>query len=194
MVPHYRNSRPHCGSRGRRRTRTEGIVDIRLWLESLGLGQYEQAFRDSAIDTELLPELTDTHLKEIGIPLGHRLRLLKAIAALTAPHPDLVDTPEPTPGARQPREAERRQLTVMFADLVGSTALAARLDPEEMREIIRSYQNAVTGEIVRLGGYVARLIGDGVLAYFGWPQAYEDAAERAVRAGLAVTAVVAALR
>ena len=148
-------------------------MNIAPWLESLGLGQYEQAFRDNAIDAELLPELTDAHLKEMGIPLGHRLRLLKAIAALATPLPAPVDAPEPTPGARQPREAERRQLTVMFADLVGSTALSARLDPEEMREIIRSYQNAVTGEIVRLGGHVAKLMGDGVLAYFGWPQAYE---------------------
>ena len=130
--------------------------------------------------------LTGDDLKDIGIvSLGHRKKLLEAIAALAAaPAPS-----RPRPGRRH--SAERRQLTVMFVDLVGSTALSARLDPEDMREVLRGYQNAVAGEIARFEGYVAKFMGDGVLAYFGWPRAHEDEAERAVRAGLAIVAAVA---
>src|SRR4051794_36841114 len=165
-----------CLIRGRK-------LDVGVWLHELGLGQYEQAFRDNDIDTGLLPTLTADDLREIGIvSLGHRKRLLAAIATL-APLPlgtqPPTPTPPPTPTAPQ---AERRQLTVAFIDLVGSTALSARLDPEDMRELLHAYQHAVTGEITRIDGHVAKLMGDGVLAYFGWPRAHEDDAERALRA------------
>ena len=173
-------------------------MDVGAWLRGLGLGQYEQAFRDNDIDADMLPTLTADDLREIGIAsLGHRKRLLAACATLApppaCPQPPAAapaPTPPPTPTAPQ---AERRQLTVMFVDLVGSTALSARLDPEEMREVLRAYQNTVTGEIARVDGHVAKLLGDGVLTYFGWPRAHEDDAERAVRAALAVAEAVARL-
>src|SRR4051794_33314967 len=172
-------------------------MDVGGWLRDLGLGQYEQAFGDNDIDAGLLPTLTADDLREIGVAsLGHRKRLLAAIVALAppagpqSPAAALAPVPPPTPTAPQ---AERRQLTVMFVDLVGSTALSARLDPEEMREVLRAYQNAVAGEIARVDGHVAKLMGDGVLAYFGFPRAHEDDAERAVRAGLAVADAVARL-
>ena len=162
-------------------------MDISAWLRELGLERYEQAFQKGEIDPAILPELTDADLKELGIPLGPRKQLLKAISALAAGTgpPSARDTRRP--------EAERRQLTVLFCDLVGSTALSQRLDPEEMREVLRSYQNAVAGEVTRFEGHVAKFMGDGVLAYFGWPQAHEDEAERAVRAGLAIAKVVGQL-
>jgi class 3 adenylate cyclase len=153
-------------------------VDISAWLRELGLERYEQAFKKGEIDPAILPELTDADLKELGIPLGPRKQLLKAISALAAGTgpPSARDTRRP--------EAERRQLTVMFADLVGSTELAARLDPEDMGQVIRAYHGACTEVVERWGGHVAKYMGDGVLAYFGWPQAHEDDPERAVRAGL----------
>ena len=155
-------------------------MDVAAWLSALGLGQYALAFRDNDIDASLLPTLTTNELRELGVAsLGHRKRLLAAIAAL------------PTgPTAATP---ERRQLTVMFVDLVGSAALSARLDPEDMRTVLRGYQDTVTGEVARVGGHVAKLMGDGVLAYFGWPHAGEDDAELAVRAGLAITRAVGRL-
>ena len=170
-------------------------MDLGTWLRGLGLAQYEPAFRDNDVDGEVLPELTEADLERLGVAsLGHRKRLLKAITALQA------DTVPPAIAAKGPVEepdggrgtvgAERRQLTVMFVDLVGSTALSARLDPEDMREVLRAYQNTVAGEIARVDGHVAKLMGDGVLAYFGWPCAHEDEAERAVRAGLAITEAV----
>src|SRR3954449_6085412 len=170
-------------------------MDVEGWLRDLGLGQYEQAFRDNDIDAGLLPTLTADDLRELGIvSLGHRKLLLAAITALagsTDPQPTpTLSLPAPASAAPQ---AERRQLTVLFADLVGSTALSSRLDPEEMREILRAYQNTVTGEIARVDGHVAKLMGDGVLAYFGWPQAHEDEAECAVRAGLAIAEMVGRL-
>jgi len=144
------------------------------------------------IDGELLRRLTGDDLKDIGVAsLGHRKKLLEAIAAMDA----APAASTPTPVAATPGPApERRQLTVMFGDLVGSTALSAPLDPEDMREVIRAYQNAVAGEISRFEGHVAKFMGDGVLAYFGWPRAHEDEAERAVRAGLAVTHAISRLR
>ena len=160
-------------------------MDIGAWLRGLGLEQYDEAFRAEAIDAEVLPELCEADLEKLGLPLGHRKRLLKAIAALREPA-----APPPT----APSQAERRQLTVMFVDLVGSTALSARLDPEEMRELLRGYQGAVAAEIERAGGRIAKFLGDGVLCYFGFPRAGEDDAERAVRAGLAAVAATAALR
>lgn len=167
-------------------------ASVEAWLQSLGLGQYEQAFRDNDIDASLLPALTDGDLRELGmLSLGHRKRLLAAISELTKPaEGSSADLPTSPPAASVAPQAERRQLTVMFVDLVGSTALSSRLDPEEMREILHAYQNAVTGEVARLGGHLAKLMGDGVLAYFGWPRADEDDPERAVLAGLTIVQVI----
>jgi class 3 adenylate cyclase len=172
-------------------------MDVATWLRDLGLEQYEQAFRDNAIDVEVLPDLTDADLAALGVLLGHRKKLLKTIAALQAPvagEPaagEAVPLPASTP-ARSP-EAERRQLTVLFVDLVGSTALAARLDPEDMGRVIRAYHETCTQVVERWDGHVAKYMGDGVLAYFGWPQAHEDEAERAVWAGLELVEAVGAL-
>jgi class 3 adenylate cyclase/predicted ATPase len=163
-------------------------VDIAAWLHGLGMQQYEAAFRENAIDAAILPELTVDDLKDLGVDLvGHRRRLLAAIAALRR---DVVPTPEPAPTAST---AERRQLTVMFCDLVGSTELAARLDPEDLREVIAAYHRSVTEIIVEFDGFVSRYMGDGALVYFGYPQAHEDDAERAVRAGLRAIDAVARL-
>jgi class 3 adenylate cyclase len=170
------------------------MLDVARWLADQGLGQHAKAFAENGIAGDILRDLNDADLRELGLNLGDRKRLLKAIAALTAGSTDaLAETAEPTAGPAVPREAERRQLTVMFVDLVGSTALLAKLDPEDMREVIRTYQNAVAGELARFEGHVAKFMGDGVLAYFGWPRAHEDEAERAVRAGLAVTAAIGQL-
>jgi class 3 adenylate cyclase len=179
-------------------------MDVASWLRDLGLGQYERAFRENEIDDKVLTRLTVDDLKDLGVAMvGHRRRLLDAIAALGAVRAEIgrkeetstvpSDTGEPLRDdllRSIPRGAERRQLTVMFCDLVGSTALSAQLDPEEMQEVLRDYQNAVTGEIVRIEGHVAKLMGDGVLAFFGWPTAHEDEAERGVRAGLAIVEAV----
>lgn len=162
-------------------------MNISAWLRTLGLERFERAFQEGEIDPEVLPELTDADLKELGVPLGPRRKLLKAIAALAA-EAKPVSTRE-----AMPSEAERRQLTVMFVDLVGSTELSARLDPEDMREVIRAYQDTCTGVITRFEGFVAKFMGDGVLAYFGYPRAHEDEAERAVRAGLALAESVGKL-
>jgi class 3 adenylate cyclase/predicted ATPase len=157
----------------------EKSVDIAAWLHGLGLQQYEQAFCDNAIDAAVLPELTAEDLKDLGVSLvGHRRKLLAAIAALRSNIGPVPDTPAAASAA------ERRQLTVMFCDLVGSTALSARLDPEDLREIIGAYHRAVTEIVTGFDGLVSRYMGDGVLVYFGYPQAHEDDAERAVRAGL----------
>src|ERR1700722_10114393 len=175
----------------------ENAVDILAWLRELGLERYEEAFRENEIAAEILPKLTADDLKDIGVTIvGHRRKLLEAIAALTKPA--LAQQPGPRAEAEAPptaraSAAERRQLTVMFVDLVGSTALSAALDPEEMSAAIRVYQNAVAGETLRFEGHIAKFMGGGVLAYFGWPQAHEDDAERAVRAGLALVKAVGAL-
>ena len=163
------------------------MLNVDDWLQGLGLAQYADLFRANDIDGDLLGGLTGDDLRDIGIAsLGHRKKLLGAIAALAA-------APEATVPRRTPSAPERRQLTVMFVDLVGSTALSTRLDPEAMSEVLRGYQNAVAGEVSRFEGLVAKLMGDGVLAYFGWPRAHEDEAERAARAGLAIVAAVARL-
>jgi class 3 adenylate cyclase len=163
-------------------------VNIAAWLHDLGLQQYQQAFSDNAIDASVLRELTADDLRELGVSLvGHRRKLLAAIAALRGE----VDTaPQSAAGDAT---AERRQLTVMFCDLVGSTALSARLDPEDLREIIAAYHRAVAEIIARSDGFVSRYMGDGVLVYFGYPQAHEDDAERAVRAGLGAIDAVSRL-
>ena len=167
-------------------------MDIGAWLVDLGLGEYAAVFRDNDVDLEVLSKLTAEDLTALGVTsIGHRRKLLSGIASLvessTPPR-----TAAPPPAASDSR-AERRQLTVMFVDLVGSTELSQRLDPEDMREVILAYQQAVSREIARYEGRVAKLMGDGVLAYFGWPQAHEDDAERAVRAGLAAASATARL-
>ena len=178
-------------------------MDIAAWLRELDLERYETAFRNNDIDVDLLSELTDADLERLGVAsLGHRKKLLRAIEALRPPGPEVAagaaaiadeaSLGPSTPASRP--EAERRQLTVMFVDLVGSTALAARLDPEDMREVLRAYQDACAGVIARFEGFVAKFMGDGVLAYFGYPRAHEDEAERAVRAGLALAATVGELK
>jgi class 3 adenylate cyclase/predicted ATPase len=160
-------------------------MDVGAWLRKLGLKQYEAAFRENDIDDTVLPGLTAEDLKDLGVAsVGHRRKLLDAIAALRAE----ASTPKPLSDT-----AERRQVTVMFSDLVGSTALSARMDPEDLREVISAYQTCVADTVRGFGGFVARYLGDGVLIYFGYPQAHEDDAERAVRAGLALIDAVAAL-
>ena len=173
-------------------------MDVGGWLRSLGLEQYETAFRENKIDDTVLPSLTVEDLKDLGVGfVGHRRKLLDAIAALraqaSAPTPSLSDAPLAIDKAAKDT-AERRQVTVMFSDLVGSTALSARMDPEDLREVISAYQKCVAEAVRRCGGFVAKYMGDGVLVYFGYPQAHEDDAERAVRAGLQLIAAVAALK
>jgi class 3 adenylate cyclase/tetratricopeptide (TPR) repeat protein len=154
-------------------------MDVGDWLRSLGLGKYEATFRDSEIDSDILDELTESDLEKLGLPLGPRKRLLKAIAGLGA----AASAPS-TATLREADAAERRHLTVMFIDLVGSTALSAKLDPEDLGSVIGGYQRCCADLVERNGGFVARYVGDGVLAYFGYPRAHEHDAERAVRAGL----------
>src|SRR5262249_32772449 len=174
-------------------------MDVAAWLRGLGLEQYAQLFRDNDIDGEILCGMTAEDLKELGISsFGHRRRLLNAITALGGEPPtrDMAQsassaTPAPIPALAI--EAERRQLTVMFCDLVGSTALSTRHDPEDLRELTGNYHRAVADTVVRFDGFVAKYMGDGVLIYFGYPQAHEDDAERAVRAGLAVIETVGQL-
>ena len=165
-------------------------MDIEAWLQGLGLERYGPAFRDNEIDWEVLPKLTSEDLREIGVAaVGHRRKLLDAIAALGASAPTAAATAAVS-GASTPPDAERRQLTVMFCDLIGSTALASRLDPEDLREVIGAYHRCVAETIGWFDGFVAKYMGDGVLAYFGYPEAHEDDAERAVRASLGVVAGV----
>ena len=165
-------------------------MDIGAWLRGLGLGQYEGSFRENEIEADVLPELTETDLEKLGLPLGPRKRILKAIANLgDADKASTANLARPSPEDA----AERRQLTVMFCDLAGSTALSARLDPEDMRQVIRAYQDACSGVVARYDGFIAKFMGDGILAYFGFPHAHEDDAERAVRAGLEIADVVGAL-
>jgi class 3 adenylate cyclase/tetratricopeptide (TPR) repeat protein len=167
-------------------------VDIDIWLRGIGLEQFAPTFRDNAIDADVLRDLTDEHLRELGLPLGARLKLLRAVAVLSASEQTPASPKIQPPAPRT--DAERRQVTVMFSDLVGSTALSARMDPEDLREVISAYQRCVADTVRRFGGFVAKYMGDGVLVYFGYPQAHEDDGERAVRAGLELIAAVAALK
>jgi class 3 adenylate cyclase len=165
-------------------------MDLGGWLRSLGLERYEAAFRENEIDETVLPSLTAEDLKDLGVGIvGHRRKLLDAIAALRTAKVSPPDT-SPAIEATAKDMAERRQVTVMFSDLVGSTALSARMDPEDLREIISAYQKCVAETVCRFDGFVAKYMGDGVLVYFGYPQAHEDDAERAVRAGLALVEAV----
>jgi class 3 adenylate cyclase len=168
-------------------------MDIAAWLRDLGLERYVSAFRENEIDWEVLPKLTSEDLREIGVAaIGHRRKLLGAIAALGPEAPAAAVTAAPS-DAPTPVEAERRQLTVMFCDLVGSTPLATRYDPEDLREIVGAYHRCVAGTVTLFAGFVAKYMGDGVLIYFGYPEAHEDDAERAVRAGLAVIDAISQL-
>jgi class 3 adenylate cyclase len=155
---------------------------IAEWLASIGLEEYAQRFTENAIDLSVVRDLTEQDLKELGVLLGHRRKMLRAIADLDKATQASAETATKLP----PDEAERRYLTVMFCDLVGSTALATRLDPEDMWRTIAAY-HACVGEVIgRHQGMIARYMGDGVLAYFGYPRAQEDEAEQSVRAGLAL--------
>jgi class 3 adenylate cyclase len=161
----------------------------------LGLERYAPAFLENRIEADILPSLTLEDLRDLGVTLvGDRRRLLDAIAALgVAISTPAASAPAVTAAAPAPAEAERRQLTVMFCDLVGSTALSTRHDPEDLRELIGDYHRAVAETVGRFDGFVAKYMGAGVLIYFGYPQAHEDDAERAVRAGLAVIEAVGRL-
>ncbi|QOZ71513.1 adenylate/guanylate cyclase domain-containing protein [Bradyrhizobium arachidis] len=161
-------------------------MQIAEWLEKLGLGQYAERFAQNGIDVSVLPELMDEDFDKLGVLLGHRRKMLRAIADLDPAA--LIASPAP------PHDAERRHLTVMFCDLVGSTALSARLDPEDMWEVIRVYRAACARVIAAYDGSIARFVGDGILVYFGYPRAHEDDAERAVRAGLDIICAIRQLK
>jgi class 3 adenylate cyclase/tetratricopeptide (TPR) repeat protein len=170
------------------------MSDVRTWLAGIGLGQYADAFEANDVEMDLLNGVDDQVLKDIGVTsAGHRLRIRNAVAKL-APTPDVKENTNSAVAASEVAAAsgERRPLSVMFCDLVGSTALSSRLDPEDLREVIRTYQACVATTIQRFDGFIARYVGDGVLVYFGWPEARETDAERAVRAGLAVAVAVSA--
>jgi len=164
-------------------------VDFEQWLGALGLGGHAELLRAHDIDFRSIGHVTDADLRELGLSLGHRRRLLAAAEQLASGHAELAALRQ----AADPEQAERRPLTVLFCDIVGSTALARSLDPEDLREIFRRYQNAVTSAVIRYEGYVAKFMGDGIMAYFGWPKAFEDQAERAVRAGLDLVRAVEAI-
>jgi class 3 adenylate cyclase len=173
------------------------MQQIADWLEKLGMSEYAQRFAENAIDFSVLSDLTDQDLEKLGVLLGHRRKLLRAIANLEGIEkgaPAIPVAPAPSATQRAAETAERRQVTVMFSDLVGSTALSARMDPEDLREVISAYQKCVAETAGRFGGFVAKYMGDGVLIYFGYPQAHEDDAERAVRASLELVASVGALK
>ena len=159
-------------------------MDVGTWLRGLGLGQYETTFRESEIDAEVLPDLTEGDLSQLGVPLGHRKRLLKAIAALGTGE-TTTKPPSPAP-ALSPAAAERRPITVMFCDLVGSTSLAAKLDAEDWRNLVNAYLDQASAAVTDFGGHVLKKLGDGLMALFGYPHAQENDAERAVRAALAI--------
>src|SRR5579859_1708134 len=160
--------------------------DVSGWLAEIGLGQYAQLFSDNEVDGEVLVDLTEEDLDGLGIVLGHRKKILKAI--------DQLKSDETPPAAPQRHEAERRLLTVMFCDLVGSTELSSRMDAEDLRELLRHYQKACTSVVAAYDGFVAQYLGDGIMVYFGYPRAREDAAERAVHAALDIVEAVKGLK
>jgi class 3 adenylate cyclase len=165
------------------------------WLKKLGLPEYTDRFVENRIDICVLSELTGRHLKDLGIALGDRLKMLRAIRDLGSALVAVGASSAPVEtGPTRQDDAERRQLTVMFTDLVGSTALSGRLDPEDMREVIRLYEDACSGPVARYCGFLAKFMGDGVLAYFGSPRAHDDDGERAERAGLDIVAAVGRVR
>src|SRR5262249_10990859 len=165
------------------------MQQIADWLKKLGMSEYAQCFAENGIGFAALCHLTDQDLKDIGVLLGHRRIMLAAIQELGSPA-----VAQPVTAEFKPQDtAERRQVTVMFSDMVGSTALSGRMDPEDLRDIISAYQKCVANSVQRFGGFVAKYMGDGVLVYFGYPQAHEDDAERAVRAGLELVSATAEL-
>ena len=170
---------------------------LTAWLQTLGLERYAQLFAESEVDLEALCLLGEQDFEKLGVPLGPTEKLLKAIAELNGA-PASAGTPHAVQDqmhtARAPgAEAERRQLTVMFCDLVGSTELATKLDPEQLRDLMQAYQRACGEVIERYEGHVAQYLGDGLMVYFGWPRAHEDDAVRAIRAGLEMTQAVSNL-
>jgi class 3 adenylate cyclase len=170
-------------------------MDVGGWLRGLGLGQYEERCRDNRIDADLLPRLTADDLKDIGVSVvGDQRRLLDAIAALAGARspPDVPGSPvKPSPPKDREVSAERRPITVLFCDLVGSTGLAAKLDPEDWRNLVNAYLDEASKAVTGLGGHVLKKLGDGLMALFGCPQAQENDAERAVRAALSIQRVLA---
>ena len=167
-------------------------LNIDGWLRGIGLAQYAEMFRANDIDIELLSRLTNDDLKDIGVvSFGHRKKLLEAVAELAGA---FRVSPQPAIEPKAHDAAERRHLTVMFCDLVGSTALSTKLDPEDLRVVIGAYHKCVAATVARFDGFVAKYMGDGVLMYFGYPQAHEDDAERSVRTGLALITAVSALQ
>ena len=174
-------------------------MDVAQWLNGIGLGQYEALFREHEIDADVLADLTEADLEKIGVPLGHRKRLMRAIAGLAAVGASPPNAATPAPARRLPSppasgaDAERRPITVMFCDLVGSTSLAARLDAEDWRNLVGAYLDEASAAVTGLGGHVLKKLGDGLMALFGYPQAQENDAERAVRAALAIQRALADL-
>ena len=171
-------------------------MDVGGWLRGLGLGQYEEKFRDNKIDADLLPRLTVDDLKDIGVSVvGDRRRLLDAIAVIAgAGRPaDVPASPTKSAPSKGRQAAERRPITVMFCDLVGSTSLAAKLDAEDWRNLVNAYLDEASAAVTGLGGHVLKKLGDGLMALFGYPQAQENDAERAVRAALAIQRALAEL-
>jgi class 3 adenylate cyclase len=169
------------------------MQQIADWLEKLGLSEHADRFAENRVDFSVLRDLTDQDLKDIGVVLGDRRKILRAISELAGASPATAQVHaviEPKPQD----SAERRQVTVMFCDLVGSTALSARMDPEDLREVISAYQKCVAETVQSFGGFVAKYMGDGVLVYFGYPQAHEDDTERAVRSGLGLVVSVGNLK
>ena len=167
------------------------------WLEKLGMSEYAKAFAENRIDFSVLPDLTDQDLEKLGVLLGDRRKMLRAIAKLKVDEnagPVFAVAAAASAAPRPTDTAERRQVTVMFSDLVGSTALSVHMDPEDLREVISAYQKCAAETVQRFGGFVAKYMGDGVLIYFGYPKAHEDDAERAVRAGLELVAAVGSLK
>jgi class 3 adenylate cyclase len=168
-------------------------MNVREWLRGRGLGQYEEKFCDNKIDLDVLADLSDGDLEKLGIPLGDRKRLLKAIAELALREPLAAQARlaaaapiSPAQSFAHPDAAERRPITVMFCDLVGSTSLASRLDPEDWRNMVNAYLDEASNAVTGLGGHVLKKLGDGLMVLFGYPQAEENDAERAVRAALAI--------
>src|ERR1700730_16474371 len=169
------------------------MQQIADWLKNLGMAEYAERFAENRIDFSVLPDLTDHDLEKLGVLLGDRRKMLRAIRELAGDTP-VTSHPPAVAEARPQDAAERRQLTVMFCDVVGSTALSAKLDPEDLRGIFGAYHHCCAALVERNGGFVAKYMGDGVLAYFGYPQAHEHDAERAVRAGLALVEVAPTLQ
>src|SRR5262249_7371944 len=189
----------NCGSTCRSRADSvksggAAMQQIADWLEKLGMSEYAQRFAENRVDLSVLPDLTDQDLEKLGVLLGDRRKILRAIADLKTTEKPTLQLATVIAAPQTHDAAERRQVTVMFSDLVGSTALSARMDPEDLPEVISAYQKCVADTVQRFGGFVAKYMGDGVLIYFGYPQAHEDDAERAVRAGLELVTAVGGLK